>query len=199
MSRNRNQTHKSCDAKHMAESEPNSDWELDQLSNYAQEQHSQILDGERRLTPTYWRLGCALILARKACKHGKWGEHLESLGIDRSRASKARAIFRTFDNVADVGELTVQEAYDLRDSKRTGADAATKRTLARFRKSLDRVAERTSGVLEEAIPMAPKDAENLLPAVRGAIAKLEELVQSLEIPVNESANDEPADALAEAA
>jgi len=172
MSRNKNQTPKSCGPQHLVEGEPNSDWGLDELDNYAQKQHREIVNGETGLAPTYWRLGAALDLAKEKFQHGKWGKHLQSLGIDRTRASKARAIHRTFGKVDDLEELTVEEAYRLRDSKPAGTNGGATCSLTRFRKSLDRIAERTGGILEDAVPMAPRDAESLLPAVRGAIDKL---------------------------
>ena len=91
--------------------EPSNEWGLEELSTYAQMQYRQILDGEKLLAPAYWRLGHALILAKEAFRHGKWSQHLKDLGIDKTRASRARAIYRTFDKDEDVSGLTVEQAY----------------------------------------------------------------------------------------
>ena len=202
---NKSHRRKGCGPKHLDQGEPGKAWGLDELDNYAQKRNQEIVDDELGLAPAYWRLGSALILARGKCKHGEWGKHLVELGIDKTRASKARAIRKTFSSVDQLDGLTVEEAYARRESERADGGGNAKYSLARFRKSLDRIAERTGGVLEDAVPMAPEDAENLLPAVRGAIEKLEELVQSLETPADESAcgatltNDYPGDAPAETA
>jgi len=92
---------KSCGPQLFAEGEPSNEWGLEELGVYAQIQYHQILDGEKLLTPTYWRLGHVLVLAKKAFKHGKWSQYLKSLGIDATRASKARAIYRTFNNAEE--------------------------------------------------------------------------------------------------
>ena len=82
--------------------EPNNEWLPEQLGTYAQTQYQQIVDGETHLTRPYWRLGHALEIAKKSFGHGQWEQYLKSLGIDPTRASKARAIYRTFANEDDV-------------------------------------------------------------------------------------------------
>src|ERR1700686_5332576 len=76
--------------------EPSSEWGPDELGRYAQAQNQQINDSEKLLSPVYWRMGKTLTLAKKHFDHGQWTKFLESWGIDRTRAAKARAIFGAF-------------------------------------------------------------------------------------------------------
>ena len=75
---------------------PDRDWGLLDLEQYAQAQHQEIVAGEATLAPAYWRLGQALNLIRHQRGQGAWGKYLESLGIHRVRACKARSIARHF-------------------------------------------------------------------------------------------------------
>ena len=54
------------------------------LGAYAREKHDTIAKAEKQLAAQYWRLGLALSIAREKFKHGKWGQHLQSLGIDKT-------------------------------------------------------------------------------------------------------------------
>jgi hypothetical protein len=112
--------------------EPNNEWLPGQLATYAKEQYRQIIEGEKHLSRPYWRLGNALILAKKSFTHGQWIQYLEEQGIDPTRASKARAIYRTFDNEEAVASLTVDEAYSQRkrQQRRIPAQAADKANIA---------------------------------------------------------------------
>lgn len=191
---------KRCGPQLFVDGEPSNEWGLDELNAYVQIQHRQILDGERLLTPTYWRLGHALVLAKKAFKHGKWSQHLKDLGIDKTRASKARAIFQAFDNVEDVAQLTVEEAYTQRKRKQAAktdegsdGDAPPKQDVRQLRKSIGKIAERTGTVIDDAAFVERKEAVILIPAVRKAIRQLQELLGFLE----EQAAAEPAGSDAE--
>ncbi|HUT93410.1 MAG TPA: hypothetical protein VMY37_28360 [Thermoguttaceae bacterium] len=120
---------RSCGLQLFVDGEPSNEWGLEELSTYARMQYRQILDGEKLFAPAYWRLGHALVLAKTAFRHGKWAQHLKDLGIDKTRASKARAIYLTFDKAEDVSGLTVEEAYARRQRKQPakadkGADGA---------------------------------------------------------------------------
>jgi hypothetical protein len=188
---------KSFDPQLLPEGEPTSEWGLDQLSVYAQLQHRQIMDGEKLLSPSYWRLGRALVLAKKAFKHGNWGQHLKNLGIDRTRASKAVAIFRTFDKEQDVAGLRVDEAYDRRERKQgekpTNAgrkNVAVKKDAKILRASIGRIAQKTGSVIHTAAFAEPKDAKQLIPVVRRAIQQLEELLGFLEEQAAKAPSDE---------
>jgi len=61
-----------------------------------------IVDGEKQLAPTYWRLGQALSLARKQFHYCQWDKYLKSLEFERTRAARARAIFNTFSTGQEV-------------------------------------------------------------------------------------------------
>ena len=187
---------KSCDSQLLPEGDPTSEWGLDHLGVYAQLQYRQIMDGEKSLTVTYRRLGCALVHTKKIFKHGCWGQHLKLLGIDRTRASKAMAIYRTFPKEEDVVGLRVDEAYDRRERRKTGKqtqepgkNAATKKDAKMLRKSIGNLARRTGSVVHSAAYAEPQDAVRLIPAVRKAISQLEDLLHFLE----EQAAKAPAD------
>jgi len=193
---------KSCDPQLLFNGEPSNEWGLDELGIYAQLQDRQITDGEKLLTPSYWRLGHALTLAKKAFNHGQWSKYLEELGIDKTRASRARAIYRTFDEEADVAGLTVAEAYARRRKKTIGkpeedADGAATCTedVRRLRKSVTNIAQQTGTAIQDAAFVASEEAAILIPAVRNAIGQLQELLAFLEeqaaaVPAG-SEQDEP--------
>lgn len=102
---------KSFVAKLFSPEEPDHSWGVEELGAYAKAQHEAIVHGEQSLTHLYWRLGNALELARRQFDRGQWGKYLESLGLNKTRVSKARAIFRRFGTPEAVGDLGVEEAY----------------------------------------------------------------------------------------
>jgi hypothetical protein len=173
-------------------SEPSNEWLPEQLSIYAQTQYQQIIDGETHLSRPYWRLGHALDLAKKSFGHGQWAQYLKELGIEKTRASKARAIYRTFTKEEDVACLTVEEAYAQRQRKRPAARQAPpadatkpKKSIHSLRMSVGKIAGRTGEVIHAAAFAAPEEAANLIPAVRKAISELQELLRFLEQRVGE--------------
>jgi len=107
---------KSCDPQ-LLNKLPEESWDLETLAQYSRAQGDRINQAEQTLSLLYWRLGAALTYARRHFDHGQWSRYLEQLGIDRTRASKARAIFRTFRSEQFVAGLSVDEAYSKR--KRT--------------------------------------------------------------------------------
>ena len=167
-------------------SEPNSEWLPEQLSTYAQTQYQQILDGETHLTRPYWRLGHTLEIAKKTFGHGQWEQYLQSLGIDPTRASKARAIYRTFDCEEDVAHLTVEAAYAQRRKQRPTAppakseEAISKKSVQGLRTSISKIAHRAGTVVHDAAFTTAAEAKILIPAVRKAIRELETLLKCLE-------------------
>lgn len=178
---------KSCgEPQLLPSSEPNNEWFPEQLSTYAQTQYQQILDGETHLTRPYWRLGHALSIAKQSFGHGQWEQYLKSLGIDPTRASKARAIYRTFANENDVEHLTVEEAYARRKKRSTAPPAAApnaanaKKSPQALRKSISKIADRTGAVVHDAAFAAADEATILIPAVRKAIRELQALLEILE-------------------
>jgi len=168
--------------------EPTNEWGLEELGVYATLQHRQILDGEKLLTPAYWRLGHALALAKDAFKHGKWAQYLKDLGIDKTRAAKARAIYRSFGSPDEVAKLTVEEAYAERERRQParadddGADVApaSEREVRQLRKSVKSIAEQTESVVDAAAFAPPEEARILIPVIQNAIQHLQELVTYLE-------------------
>jgi hypothetical protein len=175
---------KSCGPQLFAHGEPSNEWGLEELGLYAQMQYDHILAGEKLLTPAYWRLGHALVLAKKAFRHGKWTQYLKDLGIDKTRASKARSIHRTFDSPEDVAKLTVEEAYAKRQRSQSAepedGGAAPPKDVQRLRKSIGSISKRTGDVIHDAAFAEPSEAVILIPAVRKAIRELQELLQCLE-------------------
>jgi hypothetical protein len=109
---------------------------------------------------------------------------LTELGIDKTRASKARAIYRTFAQEDEVAGLTVEEAYARRRKKKgkePADDVATpKPDVKGLRKSVGKIAQRTGAVIHDAAFAVPEEAVVLIPAVRNAIRQLEELLKFLE-------------------
>jgi hypothetical protein len=97
---------------------PDASWAFDQLGQYAQSVDRAITEGERSLTPADWNLGLALELARRQFSYRQWGRFLAGLNVDPTRASKARAIHRTFQSADAVAELSVKEAYQRRKRRR---------------------------------------------------------------------------------
>jgi len=113
---------KSFDSQLLSEGEPDAEWGIDQLNVFAQMRYRQLMDGEKSLTVAHWRLGHALVLVKKIFKHGHWGQHLKDLGIDKTRAAKATAIYKTFAKEEEVAGLRVDEAYARRKRKSKKAD-----------------------------------------------------------------------------
>lgn len=178
---------RSCGPQLLPAGEPNSEWGLEQLGVYAQLQHRQIVDGETHLTRSYWRLGHALVLAKRDFGHGQWERYLKDLAIDKTRASKARAIYRAFANEADAAGLAVEEAYARRrrkpptQSKNPAVDAVDRRKDGQaLRRSIRRIADRTGAAVHDAAFAEAEEAVVLIPAVRKAITELQELLRFLE-------------------
>ena len=107
---------KSCDPQLSGEA-PTEDWCVERLGEYAQSRHQEIAAEEQSLAQTYWRLSLALNLARQKCTYGQWAKFLDALGIDKTRASKALAIHRTFKTEQSLEGISVQEAYRCRKRK----------------------------------------------------------------------------------
>ena len=140
------------------------------------------MDGEKSLPVIYWRLGGALEVLRGKLKRGEWGKHLAGLGIDRTRASRARAIRRCFRGEEELQGLTVAEAYGRRQRKsgrpRNGegspddesAFRKDKHALANFIKD---VREQATSMYDEAAFAEREEALMLVPLVEDAIRLLE--------------------------
>jgi len=174
---------KSCGLQLLTD-QPSHSWDLDQLSRYAQEQHQMIVDGEKRLAPTYWRLGQALSLARKQFHRGQWDKFLKSLDIERTRAARARAIFNTFSTAQEVEGKSVEEAYGRRTrrQKNTAPDASSKSRKCKgaLRTFLNRVPNEAEALVDVAAHTEPTEARRLLVAVEKAIQRLEQIRDQLQ-------------------
>jgi hypothetical protein len=183
---------KSCGEPQLLPSEPDSQWSPEQLGTYAQAQYRQILDSETLLSRPYWRLGHVLDVAKESFGHGQWEQYLKSLGIDPTRASKARAIYRRFDNEDDVAHLTVEEAYAQRRKWQSAAPpaepkvVASKKNVQGLRKSIAKIAGRAGTAIQDAAYASPDEAIILIPAVRKAIDELTTLLTFLEQQAGQS-------------
>ena len=141
--------------------------------------------------------GTALDIAKKSFGHGQWLQYLQSLGIDPTRASKARAIHRTFPKEEDIACLTVEEAYTRRRRQRSAAAPAAgaakpKKSIQSLRTSVGKLAQRTGTLIQEAAFATPGEATILIPAVRKAIRELETLLGFLQQQAAAtSADDKP--------
>ena len=98
---------------------PTADWTLKQLGEWATDQHRAISENETAATVLYWRLGLALELIRQKFEQGKWTAHLQSLGIDKTRACRACAIHATFASEAELAGLSVHQDHAQRQPPRT--------------------------------------------------------------------------------
>ncbi len=154
--------------------EPSNEWTPNQLGWYAQAQQQQIVDGEKLMTPAYWRLGQALHFAKKNFGHGQWTKFLESWGIDKTRAARARAIYGAFDNEQAVLGISVEQAYKQRKRRRVNTRKIVPQPEGQ---ALDRLAtdvcKQSESLIDQAAFIDPKIAVGLLP-------KLEEAIQSLQ-------------------
>ena len=90
---------------------------------------------ERHLSVAYWRLGRALLLARKHFGHGQWERYLKSLGIEKTRAFRAMAIAKGYDTEQMVAALNIEQAFQQRPRK-ARREAAAKRADRRESQSL---------------------------------------------------------------
>lgn len=174
---------KSCDPQLLTDEHPDGKWGKEELGSYAQSQYKAIVSGEESLTPRYWRLGMALNLARKSLQHGHWQKYIRSLGIDKSRAARARAIHETFNTIEEVAGLTVDKAYArrvLRKPKQRRGNQKFVRTEAPLATFLKTLRDRTRVMIEAADSAEPQLAAKLLPVVSEAMSRLTTLKQSLE-------------------
>jgi hypothetical protein len=187
---------KSCDPQPFSGDQPSHAWELEKLSRYAQKQHQIIIAGEKQITPAYWRLGQALQIARKQFCRGQWGLYLADLCIDKSRASKARAIFATFSTEQKVANLPVDEAYGRRKRCETQRPRKRLRTgggPATLHSFLDQIPENANQLVQEAGKVDPDQYQQLLGEVARAIEQLELLRAYLQQQVSLAAGNKPTD------
>jgi hypothetical protein len=170
---------KSCTTQHYSLADyPTSEWLPEQLTAYAQAQNQSILDDEQKLAVRYWRLGLALNLLRKNFHHGQWEQFLGWSRIEKTKASRAMAIARTFRQEQDLAGLTVKDADGRRarrDSQPIPTSADRPKKVSKIGRFLDHVAKTAELVTDEAGFAEAGEAVTLLPMVDQAIEKLEQI------------------------
>lgn len=160
------------------EGEPTNEWQIEQLGCYAHSQQQRIEEQERLATPAYWRLGKALCFAKKSFGHGQWEKFLEHWRIDKTRASKARAIFAAFESESSLQDISVEEAYrqrkkrPLKERRKLKRQSRGNADLCNFFSGVSKNAET---LIDSAAFVEPANARDLLPAVEEAIKGLERL------------------------
>lgn len=177
---------KNCDLQ-LLQGEPLETWTVDELGKYAEAQHIQIEQQEKALAPVYWQLGETLNLARKNFAHGQWSRFLEQWGIDKGRASKARAIHRTFEKPQQVEKMSVQEAYGCRkrQPRKRSRSSSTASPKGREHATslgdwLFEVCQQVDSYFDEAAHATGKQAEQLKVAIDVALEQLQCLRALLE-------------------
>lgn len=169
----------SCETQVLSDGAPSEAWALPQLTQFATQQYQAIVAAEKPLAVLYFRLGKALAMARQKYKHGSWGKFLVSLGIDKTRASKAVAIYRTCNGEENVASLTVEKAYAQRERKnrrKPPVDSVKLSSPAVLRDFL-----KILGIELEQLPkviagLSPQDARELERDMHAALKRFEDLI-----------------------
>jgi hypothetical protein len=166
---------KSCTPQLFPFGQPNPEWLPEQLIAFVLAQYRVILNSERVLSAEYWRFGTALEVLRTTFDHGQWEQFLKNSQIDKSKASRARAIARTFAKEEDLANLTVQQAYERRDRKQRRPAAASQTPQqtepGRFEKFLVHVSKVAEPFINDAGFAEPNEAAVLLPTLDQVLAK----------------------------
>ena len=126
-------------------------------------------------------------MAQRDLRRGERGKFLENWGITKTRASKARAIYRTFAKEQDVSGLSVEEGYEQRTRKRANApkpksakSVGREKEVRALRKFVRFVSKHANKLIDVAGFAEPDDAKALIPETREAIRDLEQLLVHLE-------------------
>lgn len=184
---------KSCDPQRFAD-EPQANWGVEDLGRYARARHDEIAAGEQSLAAAYWRLGAALNLARRQFGRGQWGKFLAEFGIEKTRASKARAIHQAFGSKRAVERLSVQEAYSRRERRSRKTTRAKRGERNTHQPSLTDflldICQMADTFLDDAGGVGPHDAAAVLPIVEAAVEELTKLQHRLRSEARP--RDEPA-------
>ncbi|MCH8047136.1 MAG: hypothetical protein IID44_25825 [Planctomycetes bacterium] len=184
---------KSCDPQ-LLQGEPLKTWTVDELGQYAEAQQLEIENCEKALAPVYWQLGKALNLARENFGRGQWSRFLEQWAIDKTRASKARAIQRTFKTPQKVENMSVQEAYGRRKRQprrkrpRPSATTSPKRRehVMGLGDWLFDVCQQANVYFDEAAHSTPEQATSLRGVADAAVGQLQRLRDQLEHQAHDS-------------
>jgi hypothetical protein len=89
---------------------PDESWDADQLGKYAHTQNEQIIMGERKSAIHAYRLGQALICAKKKTEHGQWQGFLKKYGISPATWIRAKQLVERATD-ARLLKLGLTEAY----------------------------------------------------------------------------------------
>ncbi|MBI1247738.1 hypothetical protein GC197_07790 [bacterium] len=166
----------------LLDDQPNEAWDVERLGAFAQARHQEIDTDEQSLARAYWQLGLALNLARRQFSQGQWAKFLNEQGIDKTRASKARAIQRSFDTENSVEGLSIQEAYRKRKrkSRKSGPTKKSRKSTNKHERVniaewLRDVCQQVDIFLDEVSSTDTDDAANVLPAIDAAVEELNRL------------------------
>jgi hypothetical protein len=175
---------KSCGPQLSTDEPPSRTWDFDRLSTYAKRQCELIVKSETTLAPYYWRLGQALALARETLNRGQWGQFLTSLGIEKTRSSKARTIYQAYGTVDEVEGMSVEQAYEARRRNSQDAEAVAAEDKAvmpvRFCKALAKVEKSAVAAFECVSELTKSEKQELLDNLRQTIACLQGHAKRLE-------------------
>jgi hypothetical protein len=165
--------------KPFSSAEPTSEWDVEQSGTYLHWQHQFIVDGEKSLTPCYWRLGYSLELARHQFTYGQWEKYLAHWGINKVRAARARAIRRTFSTLKEVERLTVEEAFERRQRRQPatarGKTESQHGPMGAFMAEMGPWCRRAEALVDEAAFAERAQAALFLPPLGELIHRLERL------------------------
>jgi len=177
---------KRCESQ-LFDEQPNEAWDIERLGAFARARHQEIDADEQSLARAYWRLGMALNLARSQFSHGQWAKFLEELGIGKTRASKDRAIRRSFDNEDAVEGLLVQEAYRQRKrkSRKSGPNKKRRKSANTHERVgivdwLRDVCQQADFFFDEVASANTEDAANVHPVIDAAVEELSRLRNQLQ-------------------
>ena len=168
---------KCCTTQHLDAEEPSSEWDVDRLGSLAAKLNKSASEQETCLAIIYWQLGQTLSLARCNFNHGQWNKFLSERDIEKSRASRAVAIFRHFPQKEDVNHLTVKHAYAARKRMQKQETTARREEGARDEKpptpvESSRPSRTLKAHLSEIIAMSPQFFQEVESATQAEAADL---------------------------
>lgn len=182
---------------------PCKSWGQDRLQAFAVDTNKRIDEIGRPLAQQYWLLGAVLILLKLELGWGMLGQFLAKNSITKARAARARAIHRTFKSPEDLGDLTVESAYEKRRRKQSTKEIKARRTKPpkqakpRETSPWNTLPEFLTGVVKQAdlcfnevTSAPPPNARPLIDEITKAIERLTVLQQALKHkPVTLSTSD----------
>jgi hypothetical protein len=182
---------KSCGPQH-SEKKQNSKKETgEQLQQAAIKLHISIQDSEVKLASQYWELGKLLEQLEKLTKHGEWEKRLATMKINKTRASKARAIYRTFqaeDERKELEKLTVEQAYSRRSRIVKSKDPKDTSNVKLFFNLNNRLVEVTEKVIADSEQLSPDVKEELIDQLTESQKILDSLLKTLKLKTDSSAD-----------